>query len=112
MTKKKKARKVAAPKKKVAPKKGNGKKTMVTVSGSMCFWVNNGPVLSNLKDLHKALIRMSDKQFAYHVNRGKNDFAAWVRGVLSEEEVARKLLKAKTKREALKVVASKAVKYK
>ena len=30
------------------------------------FWVHNGPVLSNLRDLEKALNSMTDKQYLFH----------------------------------------------
>lgn len=79
-------------------------KQMVQVSGDLCFWVNNGPILSSLKDLDYALKHMSDEQFKHHVAKDKNDFAVWVRGVLFEEACSKKLQKAKTKKEALLVV--------
>ena len=110
MAVKKKNKRVAV-KKTAGVKKTSGKKRMAVVAGSMCFWVNNGPVLSSLRDLNAALVKMSDGQFNYHVNGKKNDFAAWVKAVLKEEACARALFKAKTKRLALKAVKSAVSKY-
>lgn len=84
---------------------------MVTVSGGACFWVNNGPILSNLRDLERALIRMTDGQFRHHVGKGKNDFAAWVRGALSDGDCAKGLAKAKSKKEAHTCVSKALAKY-
>jgi len=65
-----------------------------------CFWVNNGPVLKNLEELKEALVTMTDEQFRYHVNERKNDFAKWVREVLAEKEIARRLARIKTRKSA------------
>ena len=92
-------------------KKSSGKRMRV-VSGELCFWVNNGPILSSLFDLHKALLHMSEQQFAHHVGKQKNDFAAWVKGVLAEESCAKKLLSAKNKKAAAKAVESILASYK
>ena len=43
------------------------------------FFVHDGPVLSTLEDLSRALLDMSEEQFAYHTKRNGNDFARWVR---------------------------------
>lgn len=87
------------------------KKTMVSVSGNMCFWVNNGPILSNLSDLENALHKMNDSQYMHHVSKGKNDFASWVKAVLHEPECATGLLKAKNRSEAATCVAKTITKY-
>lgn len=83
----------------------NDKKHPMVVSGSMCFWVNNGPILSSLKDLEHALETMSDNQFNHHVGKGKNDFSAWVKTVLCDSKCAVALSKVKSKKEAQTVVS-------
>jgi hypothetical protein len=83
----------------------NDKKQLVVVSGSMCFWVNNGPILSSLKDLEHALQAMNDNQFNHHVGKGRNDFSAWVKTVLCDAKCASALSKAKNKKEAHEVVS-------
>lgn len=99
---------------KSAPKKSasKAKKQMTVVSGNMCFWVNNGPILSSIKDLHGALQKMSDVQYSHHVSKTKNDFASWVKTVLHETDCAAGLLKAKNKSEAVKCVEKTVAKYK
>lgn len=66
-----------------------------------CFWVNNGGVLRNLRDLQDTLVAMSDEQFEYHTKRDGNDFATWIDNVFHEKELANKMAKAKTKKGAL-----------
>jgi hypothetical protein len=77
---------------------------MREVSGELCFWVNNGPILSSLMDLRRALKEMSEEQFRHHVAKDKNDFAVWVGGVLCDERCSKQLHKVKNKEEALVVV--------
>ena len=88
--------------KKVSKSKSSTKKSIRVVTGEMCFWVNNGPILSSLKDLHVALMRMNDDQFRHHVNKQKNDFALWVKKVLQDDDAAKKLSSSKDKKAAIK----------
>ena len=77
---------------------------LVNAYNEKCFWVHNGPVLSNLRDLEKALDTMTDNQFLYHVALRKNDFAAWVEGVLLDSDCASQLKKVETRKKAVEVV--------
>ncbi|MDO8492153.1 MAG: hypothetical protein Q7S34_00740 [bacterium] len=95
----------------VKTKPTSGKKHMVSVSGERCFWINNGPILSNLKDLHNALRAMSDEQWKYHVRKDRNDFVVWVKAVLGDSACATKLVKCKTKLAAAKVVSKAVAEY-
>lgn len=61
-----------------------------------CFWVNNGPICKNPKELKEAIQTMSEDQYAYHTQQG-NDFANWMKDVMGDRACAEKLLKAKTK---------------
>ena len=79
-------------------------KALGEASPGQCFWVNNGPVLRDLRDLRDALRAMSNEQFGYHTARGVNDFAKWVAEVLKDEACAKKIAKAKTRLLALEVV--------
>lgn len=79
-------------------------KRLVNAYNEKCFWVHNGPVLSNLRDLGKSLNSMTDNQFLYHVTLRKNDFAAWVDGVLLDSDCAVKLNKADTRIKAAEAV--------
>ena len=70
--------------------------TQKEVAGAACFWVNNGPILCSLRDLHTALGIMTKKQFDHHARREHNDFALWVEGVFADKALASKLRRAKT----------------
>jgi hypothetical protein len=100
--KKKELKKVVSVKKGIAGSKK--KKPLLIVSGEMCFWVNNGAALSSMKDLCDALRTMSEEQFFHHAGMGRNDFSAWVFGVLGDKKCADELLKAKDKKAALSAV--------
>ncbi len=66
--------------------------------GDRCFWVNNGPVLRNLDEMHEALSKMNKETFMHHVNAEKNDFSAWVRDILGDQKLAQDLSKVKSKK--------------
>lgn len=94
-------RKIESKKKQKTTKKKGGnkplKKFIITATADQCFWTHDGPVLRNLKDLAVAFTKINEKQFKYHANKEKNDFASWVEFVLLDPECARNLRKAKTK---------------
>ena len=83
------------------------RKPLADAPADQCFWVNHGPVLSNLKDLEAALRdnTISDEQFRYHTGRGRNDFSAWIKNVLGDESCAQALSRVRTKKTALRVVS-------
>lgn len=87
------------------------KMDIISVEGDLCFWINNGPSLRNLRDLSEALKNMSEDSFAYHVNADKNDFANWILNALKDEVLANKLLKVKTLKAATKAVNDRLKKY-
>jgi hypothetical protein len=82
------------------------KKQLITVDGSMAFWIHNGPVLRNLVDLRDAFGSMSAELFNYHANSEKNDFANWVEHVLKEPILAAKLRSYKTQKTMAKAVGT------
>lgn len=86
-------------------KRKTKKKPLLTAQGRLAFWVYEGPVLGNLRDLRDALASMDDATFVYHVNDEKNDFANWVRDVLDDADLARKLSRVKRRTTAHKTVA-------
>lgn len=96
--------------KRVAPKKSAGTVSCcgeyIAASGEQCFWVNNGPVLADIRDLFHALDEMTDAQFKHHISGGKNDFALWVRDVLCHGACAERLEGAKTRAAAQKALSS------
>jgi hypothetical protein len=84
----------SAKKAKVASSSAKGKKSkrvLAKAQGSQCFWVNEGPILSDLMELARALESMSKETYAYHVHDARNDFADWVEFVLGDTELAQTL---------------------
>jgi len=70
------------------------------------FWVQNGAILHNLRELEAALKTMSDKTFNYHVTKAKNDFSTWIAEVLGEKDIAFKLARFKTKAAFLRTLSN------
>jgi len=118
-TAKKQTRKTAAKKssKKTTAKKGaraskkEGKQPLVHATGKECFWVHNGPVLTNLMDLHEALSQMDVESYEYHAKGETNDFAEWVERVLGDNTCASALRRAKKQATAVTVVKRHLARY-
>ncbi|UCG95354.1 MAG: hypothetical protein JSV92_04930 [archaeon] len=64
------------------------------------FWVCDGRVLKNFRELEKALRTMSDGTYNYHVNGGKNDFYNWIKDVFKDKNLAEALKKSRNKTSA------------
>ncbi len=73
--------------KSVSPK--TARRYLRTVSDeSSHFRAHNGAVLRNLWDLYAYLKNCDEESFRHHVDGAKNDFAAWVREVITDEDFA------------------------
>ncbi len=99
--------------KKARLKKRTAKKArreLVVALEAECFWVHEGPVLKDLRDLAKAFKAMEDRQFSHHT-QGQNDFANWVEGVLADKPCAKALRKAATKSESLFILDKVLIQY-
>jgi hypothetical protein len=57
------------------------------------FWVCNGTVIHNLKELTSIVDSMDDGTFSYHNNKDRNDFAKWVRDVIGDHKLANSIEK-------------------
>lgn len=68
------------------------------------FYVCNGSVLKNLHDLHILLENVDDGVFSYHANESKNDFLNWIRDVIQDDLLTKKIEKCKTRDETLACV--------
>ena len=106
-----KSTKSRATTKKAAAKKGTtktrttaAKNTMIVANPEQAFWVSDGSVLHSLADLAAALPVMSDAIYTQHVNRDKNDFAAWIELVLGEPELAATVRRARTRKTATSAI--------
>ena len=79
-------------------------KILNNVPEDKVFWVNDGKVLRNLKDLSAALDDMSKETFKYHVNKDKNDFKNWVEFVVGDKKLANGIGKLKSRTALLRKV--------
>lgn len=79
---------------------------IIKAEGPARFWAKDGRILSDLKDLKKALEEMAEETYAFHANKARNDFAKWTEEVLKNKKVATELKKAKNRLDALKKVAA------
>ena len=70
------------------------------------FWMSDGRVLRNLRDLVNALESMDEKIFKHHVSGKKNDFAAWIKDVFGETKLATSIAKNKTASSIAKKIKS------
>ena len=68
------------------------------------FHTADGKNVKNIKDLHKAIITMKDKDFNRHVNAGKHDFSSWIQDVHGHVTLANKLFVARSLSEVQQVV--------
>jgi len=85
---------------------------LVEAPSGKAFWVNFGPIVSNLRDLREALATgISDQQFTHHVTGSRNDFAAWVEDVLCDASCAAALRRAKTREAAVRAVETALKRY-
>ena len=60
----------------------------------------NGQRARSIKDLVKILERINSQNYKYHVNKDKNDFAAWVEGVFHNGHLAANFRSARSIKEA------------
>ncbi len=80
------------------------KKILYDVAPDKCFWVHNGPIIKNLRELPDALKNMSDEIFKHHVNKQKNDFSTWIRDVVGDRELAASLKRIRSRTGVIKKV--------
>ena len=61
------------------------------------FILCNGKHVKNLRELADVMEHIEDNVFSYHVTADRNDFAAWVKDIFKDVELAEKLSGAKDK---------------
>ncbi len=88
------------PKKKLAKTKN----LVVETGEEKRFWVCDGRVLKNLRELADVLEKMPKDVFNHHVTKERNDFAIWVNDVFGDKKLAGGLKKAKTAKGAAKKI--------
>jgi hypothetical protein len=83
-------------------------KGMLTdVPESQFFILHDGQVIRNLSQLKAAFEQMSEETFRYHVSKGNNDFANWVRDTIGDRELAADLARITNKAESATRIAKK-----
>ena len=96
------------------PKKTTRRKTkkpLEIAPPEKCFWVINGLVIKDLKELAQALQRsITDEEFKTHIDNG-NDFARWINEVLGDSSCAKALARMKSRKSAITVINKHLKKY-
>ena len=64
------------------------KKILGEVDEERRFFVDDGRILSSLKNLWTAVDVMDEGCFRHHVNKEKNDFSTWIRECLGDVRLA------------------------
>ncbi len=101
----KKVSKVVGSKKASVKSPKKVKQSLRRAEGPQCFWVTDGQVLADVRELHRSLQEMQNEVFQHHVTDEKNDFADWVEFVLEDQELAESLRKSKQPETACTVIS-------
>jgi hypothetical protein len=64
------------------------------------FYVQNGPVITSLKELANALEsdQISDDSFQFHLTNNNNDFLNWINGIYGDQDLIKALKRVKSKK--------------
>lgn len=92
--------------KKAAKTKNNASKIKDAAEDNR-FWLCDGRVLKNFRELEQALRTMSDGTYNYHVNGNKNDFYNWIKDVFKDKRLAEDLKKSRSRLTAAKKLKKK-----
>jgi len=82
----------------------DARKFLSDVGIDYCFWTKSGSIIHNIYQLAEALDAMGDDDYEYHHSTKKSDFANWVQDVLGDEELARKLRSAGSRKHAVRLI--------
>ena len=73
------------------------------------FHTSDGRVISSVWSLAQNLRSMHLDSYAHHANDHKNDFSSWLRDVHKDHDLADRLLSAKGKDHAAKIISNRIV---
>ena len=73
------------------------KKVVKRLKPDKYFYLCNGKVIKNIKELTKAIKNMPEDVFYFHVDEGKNDFANWIIDIMEKKKLGEDIIKAKEK---------------
>jgi len=68
------------------------------------FVIEDKKILT-LKDLHKQIKKMNDEQYSHYASPDHNYFADWILAVVGHEDLAKKLRKNSSKKDAIKTLS-------
>ena len=68
------------------------------------FYFKNGMTAQNLSELVQGIQQMNDEEFKHHVNDEKNDFARWIKDVVEDHELAKKVDYEKDQKAIIEIV--------
>ena len=85
--------------------KNDAKNALSDVNPNHVFWICNGYVLNNIRQLPAALKKMKKDAFEHHVNKERNDFANWIKDIVKDTKLSADLKKVKDKKNTIKKVA-------
>ena len=88
----------------VTIERSQAERYLARVPDEKAFWLHDGRVLRDMKDLRDALAGISEEDYKYHTGESKNDFSNWVREVIGDEHLARDLGSASDKEQAARIV--------
>ena len=70
--------------------------TLVNAPDDKLFLTCEGKAIKNTQEMAAALREMNTQVFQSHVNKEKNDFAAWTKEVLGDRRLAREMRRSRT----------------
>ncbi len=68
------------------------------------FVLKSGQKLKSLRDLMQAMEVIDEETFKHHVDGNKNDFAAWLKHVMEEEQLADEIRNATARQELMRIL--------
>ena len=68
------------------------------------FYACDGAVIKNIKEMLDWFEKSSDDSFITHVNSDKNDFGGWVKEILKDNVLAKKITKTKSREAIIKTI--------
>jgi len=80
----------------------------MNVPEEQTFWLLGGTPIRNIEELAKALKKMSQETFTFHVNDERNDFATWVETATKDKALATLIRTTKEKQRMAAIVQRRA----
>ncbi len=79
------------------------------VEGGKEFYLKNGRIIRSLEELAREIKELDMETFLEHVNEERNDFENWVRDVIGDVVLAKRLEKVKRQTTIGKIISGRVV---